>query len=194
MNNLDDLKAIWHSAKTEDLPSSKEMMQMVRAFRYQKLRNKWIVISLSLVFACVIIGVLLVAPFKMASTYIGGCMMILSDLWICFSNIKSLKRFNQLEDCSNLEFLSFIEKTRQNQHYYYKNTMVKVVLLCSVGLAIYLFEALHKQLLWLIAAYAGIMVYFGLLWFVVRPRSYKRNLEKLDTMTRHLNNIANQLK
>lgn len=194
MNNLDDLKAIWHSAKTEDLPSSKEMMQLVRAFRYQKLRNKWIVISLSLVFACLIVAVLILAPFKMVSTYIGGCMMILSDLWICFSNIKSLKRFNQLEDCSNLEFLSFIEKTRQNQQYYYKNTMVKVVLLCSIGLAIYLFEPLHDNLFWLIGAYAGILVYFGLLWFVFRPRSYARNLKKLDAMTQHLNSMADQLK
>jgi disulfide bond formation protein DsbB len=194
MNNLDDLKAIWHSAKTEDLPSSKEMMQMVRSFRYQKLRNKWVVIGLSMAFACLIVAVLILTPFKMASTYIGGCMMILSDLWIAFSNIKSLKRFNKLEDCSNLEFLSFIEQTRQNQRYYYKNTMVKVVLLCSIGLAIYLFEPLHQHLLWLTGAYLGILVYFGLLWFVIRPRSYKRNAEKLDAITRHLNSMADQLK
>jgi len=194
MNNLDDLRAIWHSAKTEDLPSSKEMMQMVRAFRFQKLRNKWIVISLSIVFASLLVGVLIVTPFKMVSTYIGGGMIILADLWILISNIRSLKRFNQLEDCSNLEFLSFIEKTRQNQHYYYKNTLVKVVLLCSVGLGIYLFEPLHQHLLWLIGAYAAIIVYYGLLWFVVRPRSFARNQNKLDAMARHLNNMAGQLK
>ena len=170
------------------------MMQMVRGFRNQKLRNKWIVISLSIVFACLIVAVLILAPFKMASTYIGGFMMVASDLWLCFSNIKSLKRFNQLEDCSNLEFLSFIEKTRQNQQYYYKNTMVTVVLLCSIGLAIYLFEPLHEHLLWLLGAYAGILVYFGLLWFVVRPRSFARNQKKLDAMTRHLNSMAGQLK
>ena len=193
MNNLDDLKAIWHTANTGGLPSSKEMMKMVRTFRYQKLRSKWVVIGLSSTFACLIVAVLILTPFKMPSTYVGGFLMVLSNLWIVVSNIRSLKRFNQLEDCSNVEFLAFIEQTRQNQRYYYKNTLAKVVLLCYVGLAIYLFETLHQHLLWIIGAYVGIIVYISLLWFIVRPRSFKRNAEKLDAMTRHLNSMSDQL-
>jgi len=65
MDNLDDLKAIWHTAKTDVLPTSGEMLQMIRKFRSQKLRNKWLVIGVSCLSSCFMVLVLSIFPFKM---------------------------------------------------------------------------------------------------------------------------------
>ncbi|GAA4092497.1 hypothetical protein [Mucilaginibacter panaciglaebae] len=194
MDNLDDLKAIWHTAKTDNLPSSKEMIKLVKGFRGQKLRKKWLVIILSLALSCLIIIALFIGQFKLVTTFIGGGLMAASALLLAATNVRSLKRFYRLDDCSNLEFLAFIEQTRQNQIYYYKKTMVMILLLCSIGWGLYLYEPVRQHTLWLIATYTGAAIYLAIMWFIVRPRTFKRNAEKLNVITRRLESISKQLK
>lgn len=194
MDNLDDLKAVWHTAKTDSLPSSTEMLQLISTFRNHKLRKKWLTIISSLLFSSLIIVVLFLVHFRLIATYIGGGLMVISGLWIAVNNIKSIKRFNQLDNCSNVEFLEFIEQTRQNQHYYYKKTMVKIVLLCSVGWLMYLYEVVYQYPLWLIGIYTTALIYLSIMWFIVRPRSFKKDAAKLDAIRERLQTIAEQLK
>jgi xanthine/uracil permease len=194
MDNLDDLKALWHIAKTDSLPSSNEMLHIVRKFRDQKLRSKWLVIVSSLLLSCLMIAVLFVVDFKLISTYVGGVLITISGLWLAVSNIRSLKRFAKLDDCSNLEFLNFIEQTRKNQIYYYKKTMIGLVSLCSAGLLFYLYEPAYQHPLWLIGIYLAILAYVAVMWFVVRPRAFKRHATELNATQERIENILKQPK
>lgn len=194
MDNLDDLKAIWHTAKTDVLPTSGEMLQMIRKFRSQKLRNKWLVIGVSCLSSCFVVLVLSIFPFKMLTSYVGGTLIVAGSVLLAGTTIKSLRRFYRLNDCSNLEFLAFIEQTRQNQIYYYKKTMVAVVLLYMIGWVLYTYEPAHKYPIWLYSTYSVMFIYLAVMWFVVRPRAFKRDAEKLNAMRQRLENISNQLK
>lgn len=194
MDNLDDLKAIWHTAKTDSLPSSNEMLRLIRKFRNQKLRSKWLSIITSLLISILITTVLFIVHFKLISTYIGGTLMVVSGLLLAASNIRSLKRFYQLEDCSNLEFLAFIEQTRKNQIRYYNRTMIWIVIICSIGWVLYLYEITYQNPLVCFAVYSVIVIYLAVMWFIVRPRSFKRDAEKLNSMQQRLEKILRQLK
>lgn len=194
MDNLTDIKAIWLTAKTDNLPTSNEMIQFVRKFRGQKLRKKWTVIIGSGLLSLLVIAVMVIGNFKLLITYTGGGMIAVSGILLAFTNIKSLKRFYQLDDCSNLEFLAFIEQTRQNQIYYYKKTQVIIMLFCSVGLLLYMYEPASRHMVWLIGIYAACIIYLLILWLVVRPRIFKRNAEKLNTTRQRLEKISQQLK
>jgi hypothetical protein len=194
MDNLDDLKAIWHSAKTDSLPSSKEMLQLIRKFRGRKLRSKWLIILLSLLLAFIMIGVLLTQDFKLMTTYVGGGMVIFSSLLLATTNIRSLKRFYQLDDSSNLEFLAFIEQTRQNQVFYYRKTMVAIVSLSYAGWLLYIYELIYKDSTVCIGIYTAVTIYMAIMWFVVRPLSFKRHAEKLNATRQRLEDILNQFK
>jgi len=194
MDNLDDLKAIWHTAKTDSLPNSNEMLRLIRKFRNQKLRSKWLSIITSLLISMLITTVLFIVHFKLISTYIGGTLMVVSGLLLVASNIRSLKRFYQLEDCSNLEFLAFIEQTRKNQIRYYNRTMIWIVIICSIGWVLYLYEITYQNPLVCFAVYSVIVIYLAVMWFIVRPRSFKRDAEKLNSMQQRLEKILRQLK
>ena len=194
MDNLDDLKAIWHTAKTDSLTSSNEMLRLIRKFRNQKLRSKWLSIITSLLISILITTVLFIVHFKLISTYIGGALMVVSGLLLAASNIRSLKRFYQLEDCSNLEFLAFIEQTRKNQIRYYNRTMIWIVIICSIGWVLYLYEITYQNPLVCFAVYSVIVIYLAVMWFIVRPRSFKRDAEKLNSMQQRLEKILRQLK
>jgi hypothetical protein len=194
MDNLPDLKAIWHTAKTESLPSADEMLGMVIKFRRQKLRSKWLVIVSSCLLSCLIIAVLIIVPFKLWTTYIGGGLMAASCILLAATNIRSLKRFYQLNDCNNLEFLAFIEQTRLNQIAYYKKTQVLIMLLTSIGLLLYLYEPLVEHPVWFFAIYSLSMIYFLIIWLWVRPRYFKKHSEKLNATRERLENLSHQLK
>jgi uncharacterized membrane protein len=194
MDNLNDLKAIWHTAKTDSLPTSAEMKQLIKKFRNQKLRNKWITIVVSCLCSILITVVLLITPFKMLITYVGGGLLVASTVLLAATNIKSLKRFYQLDNCSNQEFLAFIEQTRQNQIYYYKKTQAVFYLLWVTGCLLYLYEPVSRHPEWLIWVYGFAIIYVLVIWFIVRPRYFKKDAEKLNATKQRLERISNQLK
>ncbi len=194
MDNLNDLKAIWHTAKTDILPTSVEMKQLIKKFRNQKLRNKWITILVSCFISILLTVVLFITPFKMFITYLGGGLMVASTVLLAATNIKSLKRFYQLDNCSNQEFLAFIEQTRQNQIYYYKKTQAVFYLFWVIGWLLYLYEPFSKYPGWLIYVYAFAIIYVFVMWFIVRPHYAKKDAEKLNNTRQRLEKISNQLK
>jgi Flp pilus assembly protein TadB len=193
MDNLDELKAIWHTAKTDELPAPEAMLQLVRQFRAGKLRKKWLVIACALALAGLMAAVLILGHFRLLTTYIGGTLIGASSLVLAATNMRSLRRFYQLDNCSNLEFLAFIERTRQNQRYYYQKTMVLIMLLCTAGLLLYLYEPALKHPLWTGGIYIATLGYLAIMWFTVRPRTFTRDTAKLDAMQQHLANLTKQL-
>ena len=136
MDNLTELKAIWKTTNTDRLPDAAEMLQIIRGFRTRRLRKKWMVIGAGALLTLLMVAVLLTSRFNFVTTYIGGILMATSALLLVINNVLSLKRFYQLEDCSNREFLDFLEQTRLNQIHYYKRTQVFMMMLCSVGLSL----------------------------------------------------------
>lgn len=193
MNNLTDLKALWHTARTDSLPTSAQMLQLVKKFKSQYLRKKWMIIISALVLAALMVGVMFTYHSKMATTRVGEVLMALSSLLLAATNLRSLKRFRQLDNSSNREFLAFIEQTRQNQVYYYKKTQVYIMLLCSAGLLLYIYEAVAGKPLWMAGMYGGTLVYLVVMWLVVRPRYFKKDAQKLQDLRQRYEKIAQQL-
>ncbi|MEO3407573.1 hypothetical protein AAFN85_26885 [Mucilaginibacter sp. CAU 1740] len=194
MDNLNDLRSLWHTANTDRLPGAGEMLRLVKGFRSQKLRNKWLIIVASIVLAGIMVFAMLLGHFELVATYLGGSLMAVACLLLAITNIRSLKRFYQLEDCSNLEFVAFIEKTRQNQQRYYQKTMRAIMLLLAIGWLLYLYEPARAHGGWLYVLYGGILLYLAIMWFYVRPRNFKRNAQKLDQIQAKLEKITEQLK
>ncbi len=192
MDNLDDLKALWRSAKTDSLPQPEEMLRMVKKFRNQKLRRKIIIIIVALTCCVIMVTGIFVDGAKMVSTYIGDVLLIISCLILVVTNIRSVKRFYDLKDCTNSEFVQFIERTRQNQIYFYKKTQVIAMSVTSVGLLLYWYEIVHRHPTLTIIIYSSTVVYLGIMWFVVRPRVFKKNARKLNEMLERLEKISKQ--
>ena len=194
MNNLDDMKSLWHTVTTDKLPSSTEMLKLIRKFRRQKLRNKWMVIVSCFMLACLVAAALLVVHFKMATTYMGGTLVVIASLLLAATNIRSLKRFYDLDDQDNLNFLEFIAKTKENQIHYYQRTMVVIISLTACGWVLYMYELVYRYPVWCIVIYFIMTVYLGIMWFIVRPRAFKKDQQKLNATRERVESILNQLK
>jgi hypothetical protein len=194
MNNLDDMKSLWHTVATDKLPSSKEMLKLIRKFRRQKLRSKWLIIVSCFLLSCLVVAAMLFVHFKMTTTYVGGTLVVMGSLLLAATNIKSMKRFYQLDDNDNLKFLEFIAKTRENQIHYYQKTTVIIISLSAIGWILYMYELVYHFPTWSIVIYIIMTVYLGVMWFIVRPRAFKKDQEKLNATRERVESILNQLK
>lgn len=192
MDNLNELKAIWHSAGTPNLPAPSEMKHMIKSFQTERVRKKWMVIILSTLIAAFMFGTMIWSGSKMVSTWLGGTLIATACMLLAVDNWRSLKRFNQLDNCSNREFWAFIDRTRENQLRYYKKTQLRIMSLSVTGLILYLYEPATRRPLYTGVLFAVTVIYWLLMWFVVRPRLFAKNAAKLNRIKEHYQKLAQQ--
>ena len=77
MDNLNDIKALWLTAKTDSLPSSDEMLRIVKKFRNNRLRKKLTIIFVALVCAAIEVAAMFVYKSTMITTRIGEVLIII---------------------------------------------------------------------------------------------------------------------
>lgn len=193
MDNLNDLKAIWLTAKTDDLPRPKEMLRIVKKFRNDRLRKKIVIIVLSLAIIALLIVTGAISGSSGITTITAEILTIAACAILVFTNTRSMKRFIHLKDCSNREFLEFLEQTRRNQAYYYKITQVWGMALSSAGLLLYLWEPIRARLTLGIILYAVAIAWILFLWLYLRPRNFKRQGAKLNETIKRLEKIEHQI-
>lgn len=193
MDNLNDLKAIWMTARTDSLPDSTEMVRQIKKFRDQKIAKKIRAIISAFGFIGIMIVTALVYKQAMPVTHVGQALAIVAGIILAYTNIRSIRRFYELKDCSNKEFLEFLEQTRLNQLYYYKKTQVIGLLLCSASIFLMLYEFIYTNTLLLIGVYSVAVIYLSVVWLIIRPRTFKREAKKLKTTMERLTTISKQL-
>jgi uncharacterized membrane protein YqjE len=193
MDNLNDIRAIWLTAKTDSLPNSDEMLRIVKKFRNQRLRRKLAIIFTALSIMGLIVFTVFVYKSTMITTRLGEALTIMACVILVYTNTRSLKRFINLKDCSNKEFIEFLEQTRRNQVYYHKKTQVLGMALSSVGLVLYQYELVYKDMTMFIIIYSITVIWILILWLVLRPRNFRKQSLKLDETMRKLEVISKQL-
>jgi len=193
MDNLNDLKAIWLTAKTDSLPDSHEMVHIIRKFRNKKLLKITALVITAIVLVIGMIWVVFIYKSTMLSTRIGEAFMIIAGIILVSTNLNSLLRFYKLRECSNKEFLQFLEQTRLRQQFYYQRTQAVAMGFCATGLLAYLYEGVYENTMLFIGAYTGTVLYLLILWFVVRPRVFKKEEKKINAQIEKLESISKQI-
>ena len=193
MDNLNNLKAIWQAAKTDNLPTPAEMVKLAKKFRYQKLRNKVLSILVGAGAIVLMLAFLFNTPGLAITTIAGMIFTLIACVILIYTNARSIKRFVDLKDYSNKEFIQFLEQTRRNQLYYYKYTQVMGLVSSSTGLLLFLYEFVQKNttIAALFYTIAGGWTIFSC--FYLRPRNFKKQSIKLNNMLASLKKIDDQL-
>lgn len=193
MDNLNDLKAIWLTAKTDSLPDSHEMVQIIKKFRNKKLLKIAALVIIAILLVMVMIWVMFIYKSTMPTTRFGEAFIIIAGIILISTNLNSLLRFYKLSVCSNKEFLQFLEQTRLRQRFYYQRTQVVAMFFCASGLLLYLYEGVYNSTLLFIGSYLGTLLYLLILWFVVRPRVFKKEEKKINAQIEKLKLISKQI-
>ena len=192
MDNLTDLKKLWLSADTGNLPRTSEMMHAISKYRSSKLIKKTALIVAAILLTAVMVAVVFNYKSVMVSTRVGEVLIIAAGIMLVVGNIRSIGRLYRVKDHTNKEFIEYLGQVQRNRIYYHKKTQVVGLLLTSIGLLLYIYEGVYKNLVLCIAAYAFIVAYIAVAWFIIRPRAYKRQAKKLEETIKKMESIAKQ--
>ena len=181
MENLNELKA-----------SSNQMVTIIKNNKNKTLRR---LVFLVLGAFAMIIFVLFasdVYDFKFISSKIGEALIIFSGLILMITNLNSLNRFYKLKVCSNKDYISFLEQTQVRQLFYFKYTQVVGLAFSFIGLVFYLYELVYQNQLIMLISYLLLLLYFSIVFFYLRPKSYKKGIVKLNLELEKVRRISQQ--
>ncbi|MGZ3891010.1 MAG: hypothetical protein ACXVI9_10955 [Mucilaginibacter sp.] len=166
---------------------------MSRKFRNQKLVKKAALIIVALASTALMVMVVFIYKSNMVTTRIGEGCMIAAGCILFYTNARSIGRFYRFKDYNNKEFIGFLKQTRLNQIRFHQKTQVIGLVLCTISLPLYLFELVYKHTLVAIVIYTLTIIYFLVLWLVVRPRTFRKQSEKLNNIINKLEQLSKQL-
>ncbi len=192
MDNSNELQEIWKSVSLKELPESREMIDLIHNHRNKKLKNFLLLILSSVFFVATMIWVIYTSASFNIIARIGAVLMLISCLILLATNFNSFQRFYNLTACSNKEFLLFLQQTKKRRLFFYKNTQLVLLIFCVTGLFMFLTHLIARNLTLAIAVYAGYSVYFLVMWFYVRPKVYKKGIQKLSRSIEKVERIALQ--
>jgi hypothetical protein len=192
MDNLNDLKAIWLNVKTISLPSSSQMESIIKNNKDKTLRKLVFLISGALGMVFLVLFASYVYEFKFISSKIGEGLIVFSGLILMATNLNSFNRFHKLNVCSNKEYISFLEQTQLRQLFYFKYTQVAGLAFSFIGLVLYLYELVYQNQLIMIISYLLFLLYFSIVFFYLRPKTYRKGVIKLNLELENVRRISLQ--
>jgi len=192
MDNLDDLKKIWLTAKTDCLPTADEMVRTMKTYRNRKLFKKAVLTTIAVLLVALLVVTAVYYTSTMVTTRIGEACMLVAAIILLSSNLNSLKRVYKLKNCSNKEFVEHLESGQRGRIRFYKKTQVIAFAFISMGLLLYLYEMVYPNLVAGVIAYSVTIVWLLINWLVVRPKAFKRQTRKFNESMEKIEKLSKQ--
>ena len=193
MDNLNDLKAIWQTADTSNLPQAAEIKAISKTYQQKNLVKKAWLAGLTVFCSVLFLVSMFFNPSAFLSTRIGELFIVIALAILIWSNFKSLKRIYKIRNCSNQEFLIYLKEVQRNRIIYYKRTQVAGMAFYSAGLLLYLYQLVYKNTYAVILLYALTILALAVFWFYIRPKAYQKRKNKFEPFLKHIEKLNQQL-
>ena len=194
MDNLNELKAIWQTADTSDLPQTQEIKSISKNYQQKTLVKKaWMAVMTLLCSAIFVLSMFFYQPALLSSRF-GQFFILIALVIMVWSNFKSLGRIYRIRNCSNQEFINYLREVQLTRIIYYKKTQVLGMAFYAAGLLLYLYELVYKNPYLALILYSSTILVLLAGWLYLRPRAYQRRKEKFEPFLKHIEKLNDQLK
>lgn len=190
-----DFKNIWKQ-QTSNKPNMEELLGKLKKFRNESLR-KLILTNLLLIATCVGIAFIWYhyQP-QLAATKIGIVLVILAMVIFLFAYNRLFMVFYKIDSTqSNNEYLQNLYLVKNKQKFMQTTMLNLYFIMLFLGICLYMYEYTSRMTpVSGILAYAVTFIWIGFNWFYLRPKTIKKQQEKLDGLINKFEEINNQLK
>lgn len=181
MESFNDIKTLWHSDKSTELPDIVEMENVLMG--HSKKVKQVNGIAILLLICCVVSLLILMAvsEFKMWTTYFGLILFMGVAFYSIYLKTKRQRKFSRMETLSNNAFLEALEKEESEAGNGKSMKITIVFILWAIGFFFYIYEFVLASSEWLIIGYGSLILLILLMWYVYRPfmrRLYQKRIQK----------------
>lgn len=195
MDSNIDFKNIWKQ-QTSGNPDLEELLRKLKKFRNQNL-CKLIFANICLIATSLLIFFIwyLYQP-EMITTKIGIVLVVLGMIIFLLAYNKMFMVFYRIDQTqSNSEYLQSLYVVKNKQKLMQTTILNLYFVMLFLGICLYMYEYISKMsLVSGIIAYALTFVWIAFNWSYLRPRTIKKQQDKLDELINKFEKINNQLK
>jgi hypothetical protein len=193
MDNFNDIKQIWLTAKVDSLPKASKVVKTIKRFHIKHILKSGILIIVAILLGAIMVWVMFDYKSKLLVTRIGEILIILPIYIILYINFSSLKRLPNWKNCSNDQFILFLKNEQIKLISFHKRVQSIGFALVSIGLLLYLFEFACQKIILMVATYSLAFIWLAICWFIIRPFMIRRKIKKLNETIERLENLSTQL-
>ena len=195
MSNFNDISNIWQNAPAPVPGNVPAILKGVKKKRMEAVKRSALCI-LSLLGAGMVVGwVGLYYHARYFTTYVGIVMVLVAIILGVFFQSKILQYMTRPIDIAadNMAFLIKMKEYRKKQHYLHTTGNMLYFILLSVGMFLYLFEFTYGSTTFIILTYGLTFAWVGFAWFYLRPRTIRKETQKLNSMIEELERVVKQM-
>ncbi|WP_298225146.1 hypothetical protein [Flavobacterium sp.] len=185
---------LWQSH--QNIPEIDAATIVLQAQQMQRKTKIKLLLGNLLLFATMIFIIGIVVYFKpeMITTKIGSLLVIIAILMQIIASMRLIPLVNKSNAQTNPEaYLNQLLAFKKKQAFIQSTIMTLYFLFLSVGLALYMIEyTLRGSIFFILATYGTTMIWIAFNWFYIRPRTIRKQEQKLNEAIRNLENITGQ--
>ncbi|WP_336964961.1 hypothetical protein [Chryseobacterium contaminans] len=190
-----DFKNIWKQ-QTSPKPNIEELLHKLKKFKNENLR-KIILINFLLIATCLCIAFIWYRyQPQLISTKMGIVIVILAMVIFLLAYNKMFMVFYTIDNTqSNSEYLQNLYLIKNKQKFMQTTMLNGYFIMLFSGICLYMYEYTSKMSsLSDVLVYAAALLWIGFNWFYIRPKTIKKQQEKIDGLINKFEEINNQLK
>lgn len=141
-----------------------------------------------------IIGIVFYFQPKMMTTKIGSLLVMLSILMQIIASGRMIPLLNKSNTQTNpVDYLNHLLDFKKKQAFLQTTIMTLYFIFLSLGLFLYMIEFTIKgSITFMVAAYGITLLWIAFNWFYIRPKTIRKQRQKLDEVIQNLENITTQ--
>lgn len=194
MDNNIDFKDLWKK-QTLSPPSIDELFLKLNQFKKSSLRKLIISNVLLIATSAFILFIWYYYQPQLITTKIGIVLTILAMviyLFIYNQLFPSLKTIDNKQN--NNEYLQNLISIKTKQQFLQSTMLNLYFIMLSSGICLYMYEYTSRMTtFWAIFAYAITLAWIGFNWFYIRPKTIKKQQNKLDELINKFESVQQQL-
>lgn len=193
MDNLNDIRAVWRSARVDNLPDVQEIKAVIHRYRRRRMWRRAGLVAAAVLVSCL----LCLHLFR----YTGPSVLdrlpdiLALALWgfLLVQNGRSFRRAYRMRDYNNKDFLAYLDRSQAANIRYYKSTLLIALAVGSVGQLLLVYNEFHQSLVPCLIAYVVTVAFLLYIWLVFRPRQFRKKMRRFETLRARMEKISGQL-
>ncbi len=195
MSNFNDIQNLWQNQPRVHVPDVEAIKKgAARIHRQIVIKNVLGVVTLlaTLIF---IAWIGLTVPFKYITTKAGIVVIIISITGGIVMNSQMLQLILSPADhtLNNQAYLQQLIEFRNRQRFFQTTGISVYYALLSFGFVLYLYEFYPANHAFGLTAYGLTFLWIAFAWFYIKPRTIKKQEEKINALIEQIKSISGQL-
>lgn len=194
MNSNTDFKSLWQGLATGPVPPVETIIAEAKKV-LQQAKRKLLVTNITLALTAAFIVILFFnIEIKMMTTRLGILLVVLSIVaYLAVYNKLLVNLFKPMQEMDSKAYLDKLIAANKKQQFLQRTALSVYYLCLSVAICLYMIEYTAKMPLWAgILTYVVTLAWIAISWFIIRPRTIRKQQAALDTVISKLETISEQ--